>query len=123
MRPSLLMLLKVFRSILGFGSFGSRKHGISRGFQGPKIEMISSKIANFNFGPRGPLGLPHYPGPEDPKSKIDFKTFENIKKEGFMPNLSSLSQKTKKLGRNVLSGRFRRWTFQIKGSNSKFHIT
>ena len=48
-RPSLLMLLKIFRSILGFGSFGSRKHGISRGFQGPKIEIISSKIANFNF--------------------------------------------------------------------------
>ena len=74
---------------------------------------ILSKIANFSFGLRGPRGLPQYPGPEDPKPKIDLKSFENIKKEAYMPILSSLSQKTKKLGLNMLARRFRRWTFDF----------
>ena len=74
---------------------------------------ISCKKSNFNFGPRGPRVQPHYPGPEGPKSKIDPKTFENIQKEGYMPILRSLGQKTKKLGLNMLSRRFGRWTFSI----------
>ena len=82
---------------------------------------ILSKIANFSFGLRGPRGLPQYLGPEDSKPKIDLKSFETIKKEAYMPILSSLSQKTKKLGLNMLARRFRRWTFQTELSSCNLH--
>ena len=40
--------------------------------------------------------MPCFLDPNDPKPKIDLETFNNIKREGLMSSLRSLSQKTKK---------------------------
>ena len=57
--------------------------------------------------------MPCFLDPKDPKPKIDLKTFNNIKREGLMSSLRSLSQKTKKLGLNVFARRFGRWKIAI----------
>ena len=50
---------------------------------------------------------------EDSKPKINHKTLNHMKKQDFMPNLRSLSQKTKKLGLNMFARRFGRWKIAI----------
>ena len=43
------MCLKILRSIFDLEPSESTEQGRPKGFQGPKTEIISSKIANFSF--------------------------------------------------------------------------
>jgi len=72
-----------------------------------KLKLHYLKLPISVFGLCSPQSLPHVVRPNDPKPKIDLKTFYHIEREDLMPNFRSLIKKLikKNLGLNMLSGR------------------
>ena len=58
---------------------------------------------NVSFWALRPLSLLPLVNPDNPKPKIDLKTFICMKRDCFMPNMRSVILKANKLGQNVLS--------------------